>query len=43
MAGDTRLGSRARTIIQSAEEVYVSAASAWEISIKARHAGLRRR
>ena len=33
-ADDTRLGERARAGIQNADEVYVSAASAWEIAIK---------
>lgn len=33
-ANDRRLGARARTAIQDAPEVYVSAASAWEIAIK---------
>ena len=32
---DPRLGDNARLAIQNASEVYVSAASAWEISIKA--------
>ncbi len=33
-ANDPRLGGKARTAIQDAAEVYVSAASAWEIIIK---------
>ena len=33
-ANDRRLGIRARAVIQDAAEVYVSAASAWEIAIK---------
>ena len=33
-ANDRRLGGNARAAIQSADEVYVSAASAWEIVIK---------
>lgn len=33
-ADDRRLGPRARDEIRSATEVYVSAASAWEIAIK---------
>ena len=33
-ANDPRLGGRARAAIQDAEDVYVSAASAWEIAIK---------
>jgi PIN domain nuclease of toxin-antitoxin system len=33
-ANDRRLGARARALIQEADDVYVSAASAWEISIK---------
>jgi PIN domain nuclease of toxin-antitoxin system len=33
-ADDVRLGARARAVIQDAAEVYVSAASAWEIAIK---------
>ena len=33
-ANDRRLGRRARAEIQNAAEVYVSAASAWEIAIK---------
>ena len=33
-ADDARLGQRARGAIRQAEEVYVSAASAWEIAIK---------
>ena len=33
-ADDTRLGERARAGIQNADDVYVSAASAWEIGIK---------
>ncbi|MEP7001199.1 MAG: type II toxin-antitoxin system VapC family toxin [bacterium] len=33
-ANDPQLGGRARTAIQDATEVYVSAASAWEIAIK---------
>lgn len=31
---DPRLGGRARTLIQGATDVYVSAASAWEVTIK---------
>lgn len=34
-ADDKRLGKKARNAIQAADEVYVSAASAWEIAIKA--------
>lgn len=34
-ANDRRLGAQARALIQQADDVYVSAASAWEISIKA--------
>lgn len=34
-ANDARLGGNARALIQDADEVYVSAASAWEIVIKA--------
>jgi PIN domain nuclease of toxin-antitoxin system len=34
-ADDTRLGPDARTLIRNAADVYVSAASAWEIAIKA--------
>jgi PIN domain nuclease of toxin-antitoxin system len=33
-ANDPRLGGKARSAIQDAPEVYVSAASAWEIAIK---------
>jgi PIN domain nuclease of toxin-antitoxin system len=33
-ANDPRLGGEARSAIQRATEVYVSAASAWEIAIK---------
>jgi PIN domain nuclease of toxin-antitoxin system len=33
-ANDPRLGGNARALIQNADEVYVSAASAWEIAIK---------
>jgi PIN domain nuclease of toxin-antitoxin system len=33
-ADDRRLGPKARTAIERAGEVYVSAASAWEIAIK---------
>lgn len=33
-ANDPRLGGNARAAIQNADEVYVSAASAWEIVIK---------
>jgi PIN domain nuclease of toxin-antitoxin system len=33
-ANDRRLGMRARAAIQDAPEVFVSAASAWEIAIK---------
>jgi PIN domain nuclease of toxin-antitoxin system len=33
-ANDPRLGGEARVAIQDADEVYVSAASAWEIAIK---------
>lgn len=31
---DARLGTETRALIQNADDVYVSAASAWEISIK---------
>lgn len=31
---DARLGGHARELMQNADDVYVSAASAWEISIK---------
>ncbi|MPY88415.1 MAG: PIN domain-containing protein [Luteitalea sp.] len=34
-ANDPRLGGNARAAMQNAAEVYVSAASAWEIAIKA--------
>jgi PIN domain nuclease of toxin-antitoxin system len=34
-ANDPKLGGNARAAIQNAEAVYVSAASAWEIAIKA--------
>ena len=34
--GDKRLGPRASSLIKSAAEVYVSAASAWEMAIKRR-------
>lgn len=34
-ANDPRLGGNARVAIQNATDVYVSAASAWEIAIKA--------
>ena len=34
-ANDPRLGGNARALIQNAGEVYVSAASAWEITIRA--------
>jgi PIN domain nuclease of toxin-antitoxin system len=34
-ANDPRLGGNARALIQDATDVYVSAASAWEIIIKA--------
>ena len=33
-ANDARLGTETRALIQNAGDVYVSAASAWEISIK---------
>ena len=33
-ASDARLGKVARALIQNTDDVYVSAASAWEISIK---------
>jgi len=33
-ANDPRLGGNARALIQGATEVYVSAASSWEITIK---------
>jgi PIN domain nuclease of toxin-antitoxin system len=33
-ADDPRLGPRARASVRDADEVYVSAASAWEIAIK---------
>ncbi len=33
-ANDPRLGGNARAAIQNADEVYVSSASAWEITIK---------
>lgn len=33
-ANDRRLGARARAAIQEAPEVFVSAASAWEIAVK---------
>ena len=33
-SNDPRLGGKARSTIQDADEVYVSAASAWEIVIK---------
>ena len=33
-AGDRRLGKRARSAIQAAQEVYFSVASAWEIALK---------
>lgn len=33
-ADDSRLGPKARAAIQQAEDVYVSAASGWEIAIK---------
>ena len=33
-ANDPRLGPRARALIRDAPQVYVSAASAWEIAIK---------
>jgi PIN domain nuclease of toxin-antitoxin system len=36
VAGSPRLTPAARHIIQSAEQVYVSAASLWEVAIKAR-------
>lgn len=36
MNDDPRLNSRARGLIDSASEVYVSSASVWEIAIKAR-------
>jgi PIN domain nuclease of toxin-antitoxin system len=34
-ANDPRLGGRARALLQETADVYVSAASAWEIAIKA--------
>jgi PIN domain nuclease of toxin-antitoxin system len=34
MVGDPRLNPRARALIDSASEVYVSSASIWEIAIK---------
>jgi len=36
MEEDSRLNDKARAVIASAEEVYVSAASIWEIAIKTR-------
>lgn len=33
-AGDRRLGRQARDVVKAAADVYVSAASAWEIAIK---------
>lgn len=36
LAGSRRLKAPARRLIESADEVYVSAASIWEIAIKAR-------
>jgi PIN domain nuclease of toxin-antitoxin system len=36
MRGDVRLRTKARTLIAEAEQVYVSAATIWEIAIKAR-------
>lgn len=36
LAGDTKLSKRARAAIQTAEDVFVSAASAWEIATKHR-------
>ncbi len=36
VTGSPRLKARARKLIESAEEAYVSAASIWEIAIKAR-------
>jgi PIN domain nuclease of toxin-antitoxin system len=33
-SNDKRLGKKARALIMEADEVYVSAASAWEIAIK---------
>jgi PIN domain nuclease of toxin-antitoxin system len=33
-ANDARLGGHARALIQNADDVFVSAASAWEITIK---------
>lgn len=37
MAGNPRLNSKARALIDSASEVFVSSASIWEISIKHRN------
>lgn len=34
-ANDPRLGGRSRSLISESDEVFVSAASAWEITIKA--------
>ncbi len=39
---DARLGGQARVLMQNADDVYVSAASAWEISIKRALGKLRR-
>ncbi len=36
MEGDPRLSDKARAVIVDSDEVYVSSASIWEISIKAR-------
>lgn len=33
-ANDARLGTEMRALIHNADDVYVSAASAWEISIR---------
>ena len=40
-AADTQLGARARALIGDAADVYVSAASAWEIAIKVARGKLR--
>jgi PIN domain nuclease of toxin-antitoxin system len=42
-ANDPRLGGNARAAIQNASDVYVSAASAWEIAIKVALGKLRTR
>jgi PIN domain nuclease of toxin-antitoxin system len=34
MAGNARLNSRARSLVQESDEVFVSSASIWEIAIK---------